>query len=1016
MRFRGGRGGVSLRAVCGVVIVGVLVVSGVTLYSTNLLAAAFERLVGATEDQIAMANAARDLMDASDYLTERAQRFTIDGDRRFMDEYFTEAFETSRREDAIRRMSGDARFSSALAQLQEALDESVELMGREYYAMRLVIDAKGYAEMPDALTGVELSEEDRSLAPEDKMRRATEMVLDDEYYRQKDLIRADMRESLGELEDLTRRAESEALEDLEGAAGLVRAVVVAQVVGAVVVVWVAIRFIVAPLLRATERVRMDELVHVGGPREFRYLAQTYNELSERLVEENERLKVASQTDALTGLRNRLALRNDYDLYTGHQVSVLLLDLDDFKMINDTYGHEAGDRVLAETGALLAEAFGPGHCYRYGGDEFLVVAPDLGDAAFHEALERVMDGRPRLPEGEGRHTQVGYSVGYVSATLDGHRELRDLFSEADQRMYRVKRERKQAAGRSDVRERGRDGSAPVIGEGSFTTGELRTLIDNVSGMYDLVRVVDPSECRVMEIGRDGTISLSEQCYGIWKSDQKCVNCTSSVACLTRRNQRKDELFEGRVFHVESNPVRLRLPDGAAYDAVVELVSVDGDEGAAATANDRAAEDVNDRAAQYQAHHDDLTNALKSSAFSELAREAIARRPGTSWVVATSNVMDFKLVNTLFGVQRANDALVMNANLLQRLAQRDGGLCGRLGGDQFALIVPRESFDVADLAQVADALRAEFSSGLYTFRIHFGVYEVEDTSIPVSVMCDRANAALRTIREDLGRTVAVFDDAMMRRNLFEHEVVSGFEQALAEGQFRMYLQPLVSEDGHVLGAEALCRWHRPSGETIMPGDFIETLEHAGLIHLLDAYMWECAVAQLAAWTDTPLAGITISVNVSAKDFFSLDVFGVLTELTERYGVACERLKVEITETSLIEEMERGNAMLARLRERGFIVEIDDFGKDNSSLGLLKDVQADVLKIDMGLTREIEQNHRSRAIVASVVGMAESLGMGVVTEGVETEEQLDLLIDMGCHQFQGYYFSRPITVEEFEARIRG
>ena len=204
--------------------------------------------------------------------------------------------------------------------------------------------------------------------------------------------------------------------------------------------------------------------------------------------------------------------------------------------------------------------------------------------------------------------------------------------------------------------------------------------------------------------------------------------------------------------------------------------------------------------------------------------------------------------------------------------------------------------------------------------------------------------------------------------------------------------------------------------MPGDFIETLEHAGLIHRLDAHMWELAVAQLAAWADTPLEGVTISVNVSAKDFFSLDVFGVLTELTERYGVACERLKVEITETSLIEEMERGNAMLARLRERGFTVEIDDFGKDNSSLGLLKDVQADVLKIDMGLTREIERNHRSRAIVASVVGMAASLGMGVVTEGVETEEQLDLLVGMGCRQFQGYYFSRPITVEEFEARVLG
>ena len=154
MRLMRRRGGISLRAACGAVVAGVLVVSGVTLYSTNRLAAAFERLAEATEDQIAMANAARELMDASDYLTERAQRFTVDGDTRFLDEYLTEAFETSRREGAIRQMSEDPRFASALERLQQALDESVDLMGREYYSMRLVIDAKGYAEVPDALADV----------------------------------------------------------------------------------------------------------------------------------------------------------------------------------------------------------------------------------------------------------------------------------------------------------------------------------------------------------------------------------------------------------------------------------------------------------------------------------------------------------------------------------------------------------------------------------------------------------------------------------------------------------------------------------------------------------------------------------------------------------------------------------------------------------------------------------------------------------------------------------------------
>ena len=180
-----------------------------------------------------------------------------------------------------------------------------------------------------------------------------------------------------------------------------------------------------------------------------------------------------------------------------------------------------------------------------------------------------------------------------------------------------------------------------------------------------------------------------------------------------------------------------------------------------------------------------------------------------------------------------------------------------------------------------------------------------------------------------------------------------------------------------------------------------------------MWERAVRQLAAWKGTDKERLTISVNISAKDFYSLDIDRVLTELTERYGVPCSRLKLEITETALLEDPANSDEVISRLRRKGFLVEIDDFGKGYSSLGLLKDIHADVLKIDMSLLHETENRQRSRIILASIINMADSLGMDVVTEGVETETQLRSLLEMGCHHFQGFYFSRPVTVEEFEAR---
>ena len=231
--------------------------------------------------------------------------------------------------------------------------------------------------------------------------------------------------------------------------------------------------------------------------------------------------------------------------------------------------------------------------------------------------------------------------------------------------------------------------------------------------------------------------------------------------------------------------------------------------------------------------------------------------------------------------------------------------------------------------------------------------------------------------------------------------------------MYLQPLARKDGTVIGAEALARWCLPDGTVMPPGDFIETLENAGLIQRLDMHIWELAVKQLRAWKGTGLEKLSISVNMSAKDFYSIDVYEVLTGLVDRYGVDSRMLRLEITETALLVDPEKSDAVVSKLRNRGFLVEIDDFGKGFSSLSLLKNIRADVLKIDMGFLREIRDDERSRIILRSVICLAEALGMDVITEGVETEQQLKALSEMGCSHFQGYYFSKPIPAEEFERK---
>lgn len=180
-----------------------------------------------------------------------------------------------------------------------------------------------------------------------------------------------------------------------------------------------------------------------------------------------------------------------------------------------------------------------------------------------------------------------------------------------------------------------------------------------------------------------------------------------------------------------------------------------------------------------------------------------------------------------------------------------------------------------------------------------------------------------------------------------------------------------------------------------------------------MWELAVKQLSSWKGTEKQDLTISVNVSAKDFYSIDVARVMTELVEKYGVDSSMLRLEITETALLGKSDRYENIVSELRQKGFLVEIDDFGKDNSTLSFLKDIKADVLKIDMSFLQEIKDSERNRIILKSVINMANSLGMDVITEGVETEEQFHELTELGCNHFQGFFFCRPVPVDVFEEK---
>ena len=419
-------------------------------------------------------------------------------------------------------------------------------------------------------------------------------------------------------------------------------------------------------------------------------------------------------------------------------------------------------------------------------------------------------------------------------------------------------------------------------------------------------------------------------------------------------------------------------------------------------------------RYLATHDTLTGLYNKSHFAVKSAEILKSHPDEEWLLLSSNIKDFKLINDLFGMEKGNAVLKMEAGLLKERCH-DGIVYGRIGGDKFAICMPKARFQEEYFTDAIQTMGQVFNNDLYHLHIYIGVYEITDINEDISIMCDKANLAIKTLNENYARSIAYYNDTILNNTILEKQLVGDFDQALKEKQFCMYLQPQMTSEGKMLGAEALVRWQHPKRGQIFPGDFIEVFEKTGLIYRLDRFIWELAVQKLARWQQEGHSDLYISVNISTKDFYYMNVYETITALVEKYRIIPSTLKLEITETAIMTGTAGELDMIEQFREYGFQVEIDDYGSGYSSFNTLKDMDVDVIKIDMGFLRtsKPENLEKSMSILNMIISLSKTLGLSVVTEGVETKEQVVKLSQMGCGIYQGYYFSKPIPVEEFEKR---
>ncbi|MBR4720746.1 MAG: GGDEF domain-containing protein [Clostridia bacterium] len=428
--------GISLRTVHIWLIIGAIIISGIMFYSTYDLSSSFYRITATSEEQIALRKAARELMEASDYLTERVQRFSVQGDIRFMNEYFKEVYETKHREEAILTMSGVSGAEVALAELQAAMDESVLLMNRECYAMRLVVEAKGYSDYPQEIQSVKLSDEDQALAPQEKMRRATIMVHDNGYYERKERIREKMGASLDELEQMYYSTDASALESLRDEMLVLRLSITLLIAGVFFLVWLTSRLGIHPVLNAVEHIKADSTIPEVGANEFRYLANAYNKMYYAYKSSLEHLNFKASHDELTGAYNRSGYELILSSIDFSSTYMLLFDVDNFKTINDTYGHEAGDKALIKLVRILKSNFrDDDYICRIGGDEFVVFMGHSANTQSRQILSKIEKINKELTESNEELPPISISVGIAHGKNADSAE--DWFAKADEAMYQAK---------------------------------------------------------------------------------------------------------------------------------------------------------------------------------------------------------------------------------------------------------------------------------------------------------------------------------------------------------------------------------------------------------------------------------------------------------------------------------------------------------------------------------------------------------------------------------------------------
>ncbi len=368
------------------------------------------------------------------------------------------------------------------------------------------------------------------------------------------------------------------------------------------------------------------------------------------------------------------------------------------------------------------------------------------------------------------------------------------------------------------------------------------------------------------------------------------------------------------------------------------------------------------------------------------------------------MGMKFFNTRYGFSEGDKLLQSFAKILVRTF--DNGHCCRVGGDRFAVITLEEGME-EKLNSVFNECR-ELNNG-NSLPVHVGIYPDRFEEVPASIACDRAKMACKELKNVYTSCFNYYDQGLGEGAEKTHYITENIDRAIENGWVRVYYQPIVrAATRRTCEEEALSRWIDPDKGFLSPADFIPTLEKSGQIYKLDLFVLEQVLAKMQHQKAAGLTVVPNSINLSRSDFAACDIVEEIRKRVDNAGIDREKITIEITESIIGSDFDFMKGQINRFRSLGFPVWMDDFGSGYSSLEVLQSIRFDLIKLDMGFLRKLDEEDNGRIILTELMQMASALGLHTVCEGVETEEQARFLHEIGCSRLQGFYFSKPEPYE--------